>query len=1566
MITRVFTTLILAVISFSAQAQNLWNDVENETILTVKESDRQIIPNKYRLLSLDFPGISKALSVAPKWQPGVEAENSMILELPTPDKGMQRFKVVEASIFAQALAAKYPKIKSYKGWGIDDPTATLRFDISPQGFHAMVISAHGSWFIDPYSKADTKYYMSYDKKDFDSDTPFLCGVEGSKLAQKLPDLPEYGDSQFRTYRLALACTGEYAQFHGGTVAGALAAMNTTMVRVNGVYEREFAITMVLVDNNDQLVFLNGNTDPYTNNDGNTMLDENQTTVDDIIGFPNYDIGHVFSTGGGGIAALHSPCTGIKAEGVTGRAAPVGDPFDIDYVAHEMGHQFGANHTQNNDCNRNASTAMEPGSASTIMGYAGICFPNVQSHSDDYFHTISLQEIHANITLGSGSGCPTTVQLNNQKPTVVAGADYTIPVSTPFVLDAVGADNDNDPITYCWEQMDAEVGDMPPQATSNLGPLFRSISPTVDSKRYFPALSAIIANTTPEWEVLPSVSRTMKFRVTVRDNHPGGGCNETDDVVITASANAGPFVVTQPNTAVNWFAQSDQTITWDVANTHLAPVNAATVDIFLSLDGGHTYPITLATNTPNDGSQVVTLPAQTSTTARIMVKGHNNVFFDISNTNFTISTAQPGFTVVLSQDSVSMCAPATQSMTLSFASIAGFTGNVTIATSNVPAGMTISASPQTVAVPGTSNVVITANASLSGSYEVFFDVTGSTGTVSRALNVFVANGMPSMANLLFPADGETGIEIQPTLKWAPANNAASYLVEVFAEANLTNLVESKTVSDVDSITLSTALNPDTQYFWRVTTMNACGNVVSNVFSFTTQAIFCQAFSATDLPITISATAATTITSTLHIDVSGELKSIKVTNLDIKHSWIQDLKVKLTAPDGTEVKLFDQICTGGDSDILINFDDDVDNTYASIPCPPTGNETYQPLGQLNSLLGKNVTGDWVLTVEDVYGADGGSLNAWSLDLCYLVDSLTMQVNTTDVACFGGNDGSATVVVAGGKSPYTYTWSSGNGTNLSAGNYSVTVTDANGQTASTTFVINQPDEIVLTASITDASTGASDGMIDLSVSGGTPSYTYNWSNGKTTQDIANLSANTYQVTVTDAHDCSMMKSFVVEESCGIPTQISSEILSSNSVTISWAVVAGADSYQIRYRVVGATSWLSQTVTTNTVTLTGLTPDSNYEYQLQGHCASGWSSYSVLDNFTLPAPCDMPINVETVAVTSNSATLSWDVVAGASGYVTNYRKLGTTPWFAQSTTTNTITLTGLEASTSYEFIVKTECGNFSSNFNSAFVFTTMMACSPPTNIVATNLSYTSFKLDWDAISGVNQFSVRYRVAGTTDWSSANVSTETVTLNDLDAGATYEYQIQSKCGVAWSDFSELAQNTLPSGCALTGLTTGEITPNSIGLEWDATSGATKYQISYVLAGSGDTPLEEEVTATTTTISGLTANSVYAIDVRAYCEFGWGAKSTVLDVQTSPDGIFDVNSAHRFLLYPNPVASSLTLEFGVKPSVIVVYDVLGQEILSEKAALKMELDVSDIKTGFYFVRAIFDDGTETSMKFLKD
>ncbi len=653
---RVLTLTLVFTVQFmfaQTSSQNLWQDIDQSQIVPVGQ--RYIIPEIYRTISLDIEGMRDFLTQAPLEFSNEAKSKTVILSLPMPDGSIQKFSILESPIMAPELAAKYPDIKTYLGKGIDDPSASLRFDLTMHGFHAMILSAEGNVFIDPYSLGDVHTYISYYTKDFNkSGTAFECEVISDE--SRLNELKYLKESmiltptgpQLRTYRLAVAATGEYTAFFGGTVHQGLAAVVTSVNRVNGVYETEVAVRMVLVANNDTLIFTNAATDPYTNNNGSTMLGQNQTTIDAYIGNANYDIGHVFSTGGGGVAYLGVICvTGLKARGVTGSGAPVGDPFDIDYVAHEMGHQFAGNHSFNGSAgscsggNRNASTAYEPGSGSTIMAYAGICSPqNLQNNSDPYFHSVNFDEIVTYTNFGSGNGCAVITNTGNSAPIVsVPVGGFYIPISTPFSLTGSANDPDGDALTYCWEEFDLGPAGAPGTPSGN-APIFRSWNPTSSPTRYFPRLVNLLNNTTVIGEILPTYSRTLTFRLTARDNKVGGGGVNYAQLQFNADGSSGPFVVTSPNTNVSWAGNSVQTITWNVANTNNAPVNCSTVNILLSTDGGQTFSTTLIANTPNDGSEDVTIPNTPSTTARIKVEAVGNIFFDVSNVNFTIDQEVP--------------------------------------------------------------------------------------------------------------------------------------------------------------------------------------------------------------------------------------------------------------------------------------------------------------------------------------------------------------------------------------------------------------------------------------------------------------------------------------------------------------------------------------------------------------------------------------------------------------------------------------------------------------------------------------------------------------------------------------------------------------------------------------------------------------------------------------------------------------------------------------------------------------------------------------------------------------
>ncbi len=642
----VFALTLSACAGLNAQSNSYWNDVSLSEVQS--SGERAIVPEKYRVLTLSLTEIRNVLYSAPQEKDVYAGNSNTVLYLPLPDGGFGSFRIVDSPVMEKGLADKYPDMRTYLGKGIDDPYATVRLDITPAGFHAMIMTVSEMIFIDPFAKGDTYNYISYFKRDFNPiNKEFHCDVlsKDDEVKKTNDDKsPLVFEGNLHTYRVAIAADGEYTAYHGGTVALGLAAVVTALNRVDGVYEKELSVRMVLVANNNLLIYTNAATDPYTNNNGGTMLSENQTTCDNVIGFANYDIGHVFSTGGGGVAYLGCVCASNKAGGVTGLSAPIGDPFYIDYVAHEMGHQFGGNHTFNSttgSCgggNRTANAAYEPGSASTIMGYAGICSPNnLQNNSDAYFVAKSLLEMSA-FTVGGGWSCAVVTTTGNHNPVVTVGtaSGKTIPISTPFTVTGSAVDSDSDPLTYCWEEYDLGAAGNWNAPVGN-APIFRSFSPVTTGSRTFPKLSSLLNNAQVIGEIMPTYTRSLIFRLIARDNKTGGGGFGSATLSVGVSATAGPFLVTSPNTAVTLNTNIPQTITWNVANTTAAPVSCANVNIKLSTDGGTTFPTTLISNTPNDGAEVVNLPVVSTTTARIKVEAADNIFFDISNTNFTITT-----------------------------------------------------------------------------------------------------------------------------------------------------------------------------------------------------------------------------------------------------------------------------------------------------------------------------------------------------------------------------------------------------------------------------------------------------------------------------------------------------------------------------------------------------------------------------------------------------------------------------------------------------------------------------------------------------------------------------------------------------------------------------------------------------------------------------------------------------------------------------------------------------------------------------------------------------------------
>lgn len=717
---NLFLTCVLALTStlVFSQADDFWsaNNERKADITTDKAVARLAYPKEFKLFDLNITSLRKGLfSVA-----GSNVNrHSTVITLPNADGNLEEFEVFEASNFEPDLQARFPEIRAYSGKGITDKYATLKLSISPQGIQTMVFRAEKpAEFIEPYSK-DHAVYAVYRSQRDNSKIGWTCStVEdnmASKLNEQVSSLTGGSNGTLKTMRLAQSCNGEYANYFGATSAAqvglVLAAINATLTRCNGVYEKDLALHLNLISATTSVFYYNPATDPYstTLSQWNLQL---QQTLTSVIGSANYDIGHMFGASGGGGNAGCIGCVCVnpankrslaKGSGITSPAdgIPQGDNFDIDYVVHEVGHQLGANHTFSMS-NEGTGQNKEVGSGITIMGYAGITSQDVAPHSIDIYHETSIAQIQANLATKT---CPVTTNItaNNVAPVIAALSNYTIPISTPFALTGVATDANGDALTYCWEQNDnassAQTGaSSVASPTKATGPNWLSFSPSVSGTRTFPKLSTILSglNVTPvlpggdagtNIEALSSVSRTLNFRLTVRDNHAFSstapvavGQTSFADAVVTVTNTSGPFAVTAPNIAVTWTAGSLVNVTWSVNGTTAAPVNCANVKISLSTDGGLTFPTVLAASTANDGTETITVPSTPGATCRVKVEAVGNIFFDISNANFTIAPAFTGNTpnALFADDKLTASPnPASSVVNLEFKSDASNAATITV-------------------------------------------------------------------------------------------------------------------------------------------------------------------------------------------------------------------------------------------------------------------------------------------------------------------------------------------------------------------------------------------------------------------------------------------------------------------------------------------------------------------------------------------------------------------------------------------------------------------------------------------------------------------------------------------------------------------------------------------------------------------------------------------------------------------------------------------------------------------------------------------------------------------------
>ncbi len=991
-------------------APNFWTPVKPESISLPPSAERKINPSQIHTFQLDYASLKSALTQAPMEFTAAARQQPVMLSLPLADGSLRNFRVWESPVMAPELMTKFPAIRTYAGSADDDSGLTVRLGVDYNGFYAYIFNQQGNaQIVRPYSDGTSDFYMTYRQEDLSGgqDAQFHCGVNSNDVplnptaASATPDqtVTERGAAPvtLRKYRLAVVTQGEYAQFHGGTKPLVMSAIVQAVNYIVNIQERDWAVRLELIPNNDTLIFLDPATDPYMG--GGLIpnwIGDNPGAINPRVGINNYDIGHLFSrvnnpTGiyVAGQANLASVCSQFeKAIAGSSLPEPIGEDFYL-IVAHEMGHQFSANHTFNS-CPSSAGqtsgqTAYEPGGGSTIMGYT-VCDPdNIGGGRGDYFHVINLIEVTNFLTQGGGNTCGEAIVTDNNTPEVsIPLTDgFFIPIGTPFTLTGNVTDQDGDDLSYCWEQFDLGPTSSLGQPTGD-APIFRSYPPADDPSRTFPRLNNIVFNNLNNEEVLPTYSRNLTFKLTARDNHPGAGGVTSAEVKFKATDKAGPFVVKYPNSsAVTWYVGEYQTVEWDVANTDKDPVNCQKVDILLSTNNGLGYQVVLASGVPNTGRYCIQVPNNTTNNARIRVQATENVFFDISNVGFKLlQPVAPDFSFCAGPATKLACAPTSASMEISTNAVSGFSDPITLTAIGLPAGATATFSPNPVMPGETSTVTVDfSDQAPEGSFTLTVEGTAASSTRSFGLPFeVVQNDFSTMAHQT-PVYGAQSVDLAPWLRWNGAADADKYGIQVATSPSFEQSVLLYTNDNLtlDSFKIPALLAEGQVIYWRVRPINDCGpGPWLEPFVFVTKVQNCATLVATDLPKNISANGTPTVESKITVTGAGtSLADVNVKKVQGNHDFMRDLEVRLISPAGTNILLFKDKCGSYSGGFNIGFDDSGNGTFA---CPPPQNGTFaKPTDPLSTLNGQDANGVWTLRVKDNEFSSGGQVAGFELQLC-----------------------------------------------------------------------------------------------------------------------------------------------------------------------------------------------------------------------------------------------------------------------------------------------------------------------------------------------------------------------------------------------------------------------------------------------------------------------------------------------------------------------------------------------------------------------------------------------------------
>ncbi|MDG4652788.1 GEVED domain-containing protein [Chryseobacterium arthrosphaerae] len=1341
----------------------------------------------------------------------------VIISLPTLNGKIEKFSVYSFPVVVKELAEQY-QLGSYVGVGIDDPGKYLRFSLAPNDFQSMIITGEGSEFIEPANTAKTVYRVYPKTKGGKSG--FVCSTgeeesdkleieklhqQGQSFTNQVTNFGKSSDRKYRTLRLALSVCGEYTQYHGGTVAGALAAMNATLTRINGVYEKDFALHLNL-QNFPSLIYTNANTDPYSATENGTQNgivgwnSQVQNVLTATVGNANYDIGHLFSPpGAGGNAGCIgcicrdnlTPAGKDKGSGWTspGNNPPVGDNFDIDFVAHEIGHQLGGIHSFSYDAPQlGSATSVEPGSGSTIMGYAGVTGANtdVQPHSDPYFNTTNIRDIQANLI---SKTCDIETQITNTPPVIGTLPTYNIPKGTAFVLTASATDAENDPMTYTWEEVDIanEVINTNNLGNTASGPSFRSIAPSNSPTRYFPRISSVLAgvlnNSNNLWEAVSTVARTTRFTVTVRDNNPVSTEQQTQSATQTIIVgNNGPFKV-NPTTVYN---NGPTNVVWDVVNTNAAPYNAPNVKIDFTTDNGVTWNV-VAASTPNDGSEALdfsAFPLTVGGTAKIRVSALNNVFYAIGSA--PIST-------------------------------------LPICNTNAPGGIVVTATTQTTAT-------ITWNGSFNATYIVRYRVAGATAWITvnpnPTVNTTTLQGLTAgthyevqIANI---CSGVTGNFSASTVFMTPYCAAAS--------TNTNNgYISNVTVAATSSYTMSnnSGANNYTDYSADatklITLVRGTSNNTVSVSKFWPGAMSNKAvsiwidfdkngtFETTERVLNAANNQVTPVTATFPVPAtaySGPLTTrMRVVMRDISSPAVCGSFANGEVEDYA-VKLIDlpTCTTAAPSNITIT---NLTPTSANVSWATTAGATY--------ILRYRKVGTTAWTTINPVLPPGNN---------YTIQGLTEQTQyEVQVSTICNNNQGAFSPSQQFTTPVlTYCPMTGTGTNEHISN--VTVTSVNPALAvmNNTSVQNNYTNYTTPATLITLETGSVNNKISVAKgwSGATSNTAVTaWIDFNRDGQFDNaerilISAASSNTPVTAMFDvpsnaysgpltttmrvalrrtsapvmCQNITDGEVEDyavrlrpcSTATPTGFGVNTVTHNSAVINWTAAADNITYLLQYRVQGAAAWTDIYVTSIPYTLNNLSPSTTYEVKIAANCGISLGTFTPVVVFT--TRCDPePPGVTVSSITTNSALITWAPSVTGVKYKMRWRKVGSTGWPNPEidlpvAPANTYTLGSLDPYTAYEVQIASQCPaeTIWNSYSNPVIFTTERTCElPPPGLTITQLLPTSAVIQWDPFPGAT-YLLRYRKVGIPGWTNIQVATNNYTLTGLSELTKYEMQVANIC----------------------------------------------------------------------------------------------------------------------------------------------------------------------------------------------